>query len=497
MTRPLRARRARRVAAGALAWLVPLALDAQGVLIRGVTTTRYVELQRFVDDSVPVASTTSTDGTTSVTPDGLVVLCTTGSAWCRYKRSGPRVSAIPLTQDLNITGWGFGEGLSVHADLRARAVGGSAPDLWPRSGDRLDVMTAYAELDRGRVTARLGRQFTTNGLGVYNFDGADLVWRADRRLTLEGWGGWSLLRGVNGGYTSSNFAAVEELPPDRPALLLGMSARVRPSSFSALRVMYQREVRENRSGLYSERVAADATVRLGVGAVDGSYEKDLASGQTNEARLRWRSPLPAGFDLTLEARHYRPFFELWTIWGAFAPVGFDEMRTEGGWATADQRFSIDAHWAYRKWADANVGLAFQPLRSTGWRAGTDVAWRLQDRWVATGSYEADVGAGASRAQADLGLRYDVTRRFTVGVSGTAFQSIYEYRVGTGQVVGGGVDAGVWLTSVVRVVGDVAVYRQTAQDGAPFTNWSQTRGSLRLEWTMGSDPGMRRSTGGRP
>jgi hypothetical protein len=490
-------RRAARTAACAGATAVALvgwspALTAQGpgIRLRGVTTTRYLELDRFEDDSVRADHTLDADRLYRRTPEGRVVLCEPGREYCVFKRSGPRINTVPVTQDLQVTAWGFGEGLSVHADVRGRGAGGSAPELWPRAGDRFDVLSGYLQYDRSRITARLGRQFVSNGMGVYNFDGAMLQARPWRGVTVDGWGGWSLVRGINEGYTSAELAVIEELAPDRPALIVGTSMRVRPSRGSAFRMMYQREVRENRSGLYSERIAADGTVRLGRGAMDASYEQDLASGQINEARLRWRGELPLGFEASVEGRRFRPFFELWTIWGAFAPVGFDEMRVDGGWSTPDHRLSVDLFGGYRQWADAGTGLEFQPLRSTGWRAGGDLTARLTESIVASGHYDADVGAGASREEVDIGLRYEGGQRWFVGVSGTAMQSLFEFRIGTGRMLGYGFDAGWRVTRDVRLVADVMAYQHRGDEGTPFTNWSQRRGSVRLEWTMGTDPGLR-------
>ena len=82
-------------------------------------------------------------------------------------------SAALATQDVALTGWGFGvEGLSgtVIARMRARLAG----DLvWPRSDDAFDLLLGYVELSRGSVRARVGRQESLSGLGFTAYDGAD------------------------------------------------------------------------------------------------------------------------------------------------------------------------------------------------------------------------------------------------------------------------------------------------------------------------------------
>ncbi len=460
---------------------------AQGIRVRGVSTFRLLELRPFVDDSAAFNTTVPGAVDYRLLADGRVVRCVEGDAFCRYKRSGATATAIPYVQDLQLTGWGLGRGVSIIADVRLRAAMGSAPALWPRAEDAFDALAAYVQLDRSRFTARVGRQYATSGFGVYNFDGASLTWRAHRRLTAEAFGGWSLAQGLNESFTSSEIAAVDELAPDRNAFLLGAQVRVRPTERSSISARYQRELRVNRSALYSERVALDGSWNFGRASLDGSFEQNLSASVVNEFRVRMRLPPVAQTTLSLEARHFRPFFELWTIWGAFAPVGFDEVRTQASWRTPTRALSIDVHGAYRKWEATDAGLDFAPLRNEGWRLGGVANWRVATHWNTNASYSADIGFGAARTEGDVGVHWDHGRVF-LGANVSAFQSIYEFRIGTGRVFGAGVDAGWQINPDLRLVGDAAVYQQRAFNGAPSNDWTQHRGTLRFEWRIGSDPG---------
>lgn len=289
---------------------VPRVMDAQGVRIRGVTSVRFLELRPFIDDSVAVGTTLPGAIDYRQTADGLVVRCVEGDAFCRFKRAGSTANALPLTQDLQMTAWGLGRGISLHADVRMRNAMGSQPALWPRAEDAFDALTAYVELDRAQVTARAGRQYATSGLGFYNYDGASLTYRPNRRVTLEGFGGWSLAQGLNEQVTTSEIGAVDELPPDRNALLVGAQVRLRPTDRSSLSALYQREVRDNRSALYSERIAVDGTWRFGRAGLEGSMQRDLSTNEFNELRARFRLPPIQQTVVSLEARHFRPFFQL-------------------------------------------------------------------------------------------------------------------------------------------------------------------------------------------
>jgi hypothetical protein len=470
-------------------YALPQTLLAQGVLVRGTTTASFLELRALVPDSVPFSQSTPGLFTLRLLPNGQTVSCGEGDRYCKFYRSGATSSAVPLLQDLDITAWGLGRGLSAHASLRLRDALGSNPSLWPRANDRFDAMSAYLQLDRTRYTARLGRQYTGTGLGVYNFDGAMLSLRPSRRLTLEGFAGKSLVQGVNESLTTSELAALDELPPDRGAYLLGAQLRARPTTTTAVHAAYQRELRDNRSALYSERVAMDANWRVRGGSVEGAWQQDLAMGVTNELRLRLRSPTIRRTSLSVEARRYRPFFELWTIWGAFSPVGFDEGRVQGSWMSRDAAVTFDVHGARRRWQDTDAGFAFAELRREGWRAGASSSWRVAPAWHLNGSYSADIGAGASRTEGNAAVHYTRGPVF-LGANATAFQSIYEFRVGTGSMIGFGGDAGWQISPDLRAVGSGTVYQQVAKNGLAATDWTQRRATLRIEWTAGGDPGMK-------
>lgn len=468
---------------------------AQGLRIRGTTTSRLLELRPFVSDSVLATSITDTvsSGSYRLASNGLVVQCLTGEAWCRYRRSAERrESAVPVFQDLDITAWGLGEGISAHAELRGRTAFGSDRELWPRALDRFDVLAAYAEITRDRGEARVGRQWLTSGLGFYNFDGASVEVRPWRRLSVNAWGGLSLARGLNELRTSGEIAALDEFPPDQDAYLIGTEVRVRPTATSTASVMYQRELQRNRGGLFSERLAADATLRIGRVSLDGALEHDLAQQNLNHARLQLHLPTMRGVQMALEGRRFRPFFELWTIWGAFSPVGFNEGSLFASWSLPSRGLGLDLRGSWRQWDETDAGLQSTPLRDRGWRVSGDASWRPRGALLLHGGYAIDIGLGAARNDASFGVRWDGDDRWSLGSSATTFQSIYEYRLGTGRVYGGAIDGALRVRRDVRLVGDFAVYQQSFRNRAPQTDWSQRRGTVRLEWTasMGGADGRR-------
>ena len=464
--------------------VLPAFVGAQGVRLSGVTNLQTVDLRPFVDDSLPIG-TVAGSGEWRTGPDGAVVRCRGGN-YCTYQRSGARVNAAPLSQDLTLSAWGLMQGLSLHANVRMRTQLAGDQLTWPRANDHFDALEAFLELDRARARGRLGRLWISGGLGAYNFDGADLVLRFDRG-SIEGFGGRALAEGLNQPHTGGILGTVDELPPDQDGYLVGVRGRWRPGSHTALSAMYQRVLQADRGGLYSERAAFDGLSRVLGADLDAALVFNLATGGWDEARLRASTSVLRAVGYSAEVRHSRPFFELWTIWGAFAPVGFDEARGAIDWRPRAVPFSARLHGGYRKYAETDAGIG-GAVRTNGWRAGADARWDGPGKWSASGSYDVDIGFGASRNDGRMTVRWIGSPDLYLGLEGSALQNIYEFRVGTGRVLGAAIDGAWRMSADTRIAFDAGLYRQTLSNGAAGPDWTQRRASVRFEWTIGRDPG---------
>ena len=473
------------LAVAGLAVGLPPVARAQSVRVTGTTSLQSVGVRPLVDDSVAVTEATGT-GPYRQLADGRLVRCVEGEPFCRFRRSGDAITSVPVVQDLQAAAWGFGQGISAHAHLRGRESLGSGAFLWPRAGDRFDALEAYLQVERDRFRVRLGRQWAVNGLGLYNFDGGSLLLRRGL-AAVEAFGGVSLVAGLNDAHDSDALGEVDDLPPDERAWLVGARASLRLRG-AAIAGVYQRVIRADRAGLYAERVGIDASTRA-FGAtwdVFGAY--DLQAADLNDARLRVARELAGRFSGTLEARRHRPFFEAWTIWGAFSPVPFNEGRAILGWHDRSGRISADVSGAWRSYDESRAGLQSAPLRTDGWRAGAGIEWSPVEAWFAHADYNVDIGFGASRSDAAAGVRWSPAEHVFLGGTLSAFQNIYEFRVGTGRVIGLGLEGGTRVARDARIVIDAALYRHTMSNNAPSPDWSQRRLSTRLEWTLGRDPG---------
>lgn len=461
--------------------------DAQSVRITGASWAQSIDLRPLRRDSV-LRSSATPDGTAFRGPDGQVVACPEQGAWCSYLRSAARETTRPLLHDVSVAAWGLGQGISFHAHGRMRESIGRASEVsWPRVGDRFDLIDAYLEVDRARGRLRVGRQWSFGALGAYNYDGVAV---ASRRgwLDAEVLGGRALVQGINEPYDTDEIGPVDDLPPESPAWLVGAIVRARPGTSTALSATYLRVIQDDRSGLYAERVAFDASGRaLGLRwTANSAY--DLASAQVNEARVRATRSLVRGIDVSLDVRRHRPFFELWTVWGAFAPVGFDEVRATTAWSAGDGAWVLSASGARRAYGETNTGLQSLALRNDGWRLTADAAWAPGERWSANASYGADIGFGSSQSDGSGGFSWRFGEKAELGVIGSAVQTIYEFRVGTGRVLGVSAQGAWRVTDEIRLRGDVGQYRHRLTNDAIGQDWSQRRASLRLEWAVGADPG---------
>jgi hypothetical protein len=457
---------------------------AQSVRVSGNTTIQYVEMLPLVVDSVD-ATLVSGRAPFTRAPDGQLVRCIADQAYCRFSRSGNRVYTAPAIQDLSVSVWGIGRGIRGYARLRGRAVLGGEDPLWPQSDDPYDLLMAYAEINRGLVRFRAGRQFKTSGLGYYNFDGASaLVQRG--ALAMEAYGGWSLARGLNEPRASESLEAIESFAPEARAVLVGGQLSYRPTASTAVTALYQREIRDDRLGLYSERVAVDATARRGRMSVEGTVEADVALGLLNEARLRASVTPRSDLGLGVFARRYRPFFELWTIWGAFDPVGFDEYGGNVRWRIPGRTSTLELRAGRRTYDDHNAGTAFGEIRTTGWNFRISGSTRPASSWLLLGGYGTDVGFGAASVDANVQLRREVGDDHHVGLGIRAYQRLYEFRVREGTVFGVGGNAGVRLGPRTRFAGSLTVYRHLSEQ-VTDVDWSQVRGTLRVDWTVGAEP----------
>lgn len=467
-------------------WVVALAVlslpsvsHAQGVRGEVALNWGWLQLRPFVVDSVP-AGDVGGSGLQRQLPDGTVVTCIDGN-YCRwYEDNGDKRDITPFTQNLRFAGWTGIEGLSFSAQMRGRY---GSDSLWPRTEQKFDLLSGYVSYTRSAYAIKAGRMYRSSGLGYYNFDGASATWRGLGWLWLEAFGGWSLAPNIDAPVNGTLMQESDYLAPDRNSYLFGGAAFFRAGKLFSGSATYQRELRTDELALYSERAAVDLRAIVGSWAFDGAATYDFAYDNFNEARLRVTTPQLAGIRFAAQARHYTPFFQYWTIWNAFSPVGFNEGRLSATWSSRSLPLMLEAGGAYRDYEDTDVSTSVSTIKTDGWRAFGRLYWS-PDRWYVDGSYRIENGFGGARYGGDLAIgRYLDERSVSyVAVHGTSTETLYEYRVGERYVTGGAIEGAYDLPAAnMTLNASVGAYR-IEDKGRPLADtWTEGRVAVGARW----------------
>jgi hypothetical protein len=223
--------------------------------------------------------------------------------------------------------------------------------------------------------------------------------------------------------------------------------------------------------------------------VDLELKYDLASESTNLARVRVGAPLVAGLRGSAEFKKYLPYFDLWTIWGAFSPVGYQEGRARLDWTAPDGRFSLRGYGSYRKYGDTETSSSeLVDIDDESWRLAGGGRYTLRKNTTIDAEYRYDTGFGASRSGGDVSIqRFFEEGRF-LALRGTAFESFSEFTVGSGTVLGAGIQGGMPIGPAKAQI-NAMFYKHKQNDRPSRMDLNQARINLILEIPIGSDPGM--------
>jgi hypothetical protein len=82
----------------------------------------------------------------------------------------------------------------------------------------------------------------------------------------------------------------------------------------------------------------------------------------------------------------------------------------------------------------------------------------------------------------------LNERASVALQAVAFERLYEFRLDQGTVLGIGAEAALRASERLRVVAGGASYWHLRGTQAA-SEWNQRRASLRVQWTVGSEPGL--------
>jgi hypothetical protein len=464
-------------AAPAQSWRLRFDASGQRVAFRGLRA-----------DSVLESSVLPGPTGGPVSPDGFAVRCF-NEAYCHFYRPGDIRRGMPATLSTDLSMWGLGV-----TGLRVRVLARLNTDLsgdrvWPGVTPALQVAEAFAEYRRGNMTVQGGRlldqgRLGNSGLGA--IDGGRLAVQLDRvPLDLAVYGGWGLARGTILPVTSPAVNPLMDWAPAVRQLVAGATVGARFSRLDA-QLEYRREVDPSTDYFVAERAGLSAQYRpLRRVSLTGGADYDMAQGQlgTAEVTLAYNAPR---LWATVGARHYRPYFDLWTVWGAFSPVpyrGVNGSLAVGVLPTVQLR-------ARGEWFRYDASNAITPtvdVEDAGWRAAFEATVTPRPQWTVTGSAHAEQLPGASSRGVDARVSWQPREAVTLSLAGGSLERPLELRFQDAGLTWFGATANYRATDRFSIGATADRYWESRDrpDAGAF-DWNQWRFGLRASLTLKSD-----------
>jgi hypothetical protein len=466
------------VAPGAQAQSWRLRLDARAQM----AAFRGVELDSLPGSEVVVGPTGG-----PVSPNGIIARCPPTSAFCYIFRPGDRRRGGPAVTTADLSMWGLGmRGLRVRVNARAGVDLGSA-DAWPGVDPAVQLMEAYAEYAADAVTGRAGRQMVSNRLGWAGFDGARVTGRLPRHgLDAEVYGGLGLGQATALTASSPALNPLDDFQPRSRQVLFGAGVGWR-GSLADLRLDYQREVDRDTRHFWSERVALSGAMRMMSRLMlSAGTEYDLSNSWfgTSEIDVRYST---RSWTLTTGARHYRPYFPLWTIWGAFSPVPYRAIHGRLQ-LTPVRRLGVNLSTEYFKFLEAETETPLVQIDQDGWRSEVSASYALSDRFRLGAGYRLEYGPGASVDGFEASATWRPRDAVTLQAYGATLTRPLEFRLNQSELVVLGFDAAWQVQPRLRVAVGAAHYDENRdRPDAAGIEWKQLRANARITWQLASDP----------
>lgn len=464
---------------------------AQGYRVRLDSRVQSVSWRGLSALTIPRSDAIAQPNGGFLTPDGHAALC--GENLCTYFAPGPVLRGVPWVTQADIAFWGLGTpGVSLRANGRwATDLGDAA--TWPGTQPEFQLMEGYLEYARSGVTARAGRQFLIGRLGSYGLDGARAVVRdANRGLELVGYLGWGLARGSLLPVTDPALNPLNEFQSRSRQIAAGVEAAYSSRQIDA-RVEYRREVDPSVDYFVSERAAVSLALhpvpRLTVTA-GGEYDLAFGVAGSADATVSW---IGKAYTLSGGARRYRPFFDLWTIWGAFSPVPYHAIHAVAS-LTPVPHLTLRARGERYRFEDAEVFTPGVSVNDRGWRFESGLNWEPTSHWILDGTVQAEFGPGASSRGFSGRLTWLPRPAWSLTAHGALLQRPLELRYNDAELLTIGLDAEYRPTDRWRLAVQAIRYEESRnRPDATAIDWDQLRLAGRISWMFGTNADRVRGT----
>ena len=460
---------------------------AQSYRVRLDARVQSVSFRGLDSDSIAVGLVVPSPSGGFETPDGHAVRCGAGE-YCFFWRAGPLLRAIPVTTSASVAMWSFGvEGLSLRATGRFIADLGR-DRVWPGTVPSGQLIEGYLEYQRPVIVARAGRQLVASRLDPVGFDGGLLRVRWDgASLDFTGYGGWGLGQSAAVSAASPALNPLDEWRPSSRQIVAGAEAALRLRDVD-VRAEYRREIDPRDDYFVSERAAFSFGATVAAFRAAGGLDYNVAEGHLGSTDVKI-TYLRSRFSVTAGARRYRPYFSLWTLWGAFSPVPYNAVHGSAQFQPAGW-LSLHGRGERYRYDDASVSTALVPqLEDRGWRASAGATATFNPRWTLDGNFGFEHGPGAAARFADGTLTYTPNPHLSFDVYGGSLARPLELRYydATSRWIGGRAE---WqLTSQRRVWSDLAFVsddRQRPDASASSLDQLRIRAGLSLAFGSNAD-----------
>lgn len=466
--------------------LVPGSARAQGYLLRLDSRVQSVAYRGVRLDSLPLGSTVPGPRGGLQTPDGFAVDCPNGSTICTFYRPGPERQGGPMVTSADLTAWGLGlPRLSLHASARLGVDLGTS-DVWPGTDPALQLLEGYLNYAGEWFDVRAGRQISAGRLGYTGFDGGAFTARSvSTGLSGTLYGGWGLARATALPVTAGALNPLDEFQPRQRQWVAGLTGEWRHARANA-RFDYQREVDRDTRNLVSERISLSATARPidAHWTLTGGTEYDLARDLwgTSDISLRYAR---SRWNLTGGARYYRPYFDLWTIWGVFSPVGY---RAINGAIGVKPMKGLELGWSgERYWySETFATTPLEPVEDRGWRWSARAGVTPAQAWNLRAAYHNEYGPGAASKGWDAGVSWTPRQLFSISVDGGHMVRPLEFRYDESSLDWIGAQADLRPTDRLRFgLGATRYMEDRKRPDASAFDWDQTRIVASVSWLIGA------------
>lgn len=466
--------------------LLAIRAPAQTWRLRVDANVQRIDFRGLAEDSIPQSAAIGSPDGGLQTLDGYAVNCL-GDGWCRFFRNGPIVTGAPASVGIDATVWGLrvtGLSLRINAQARADLSGDS---VFIGSAPPLRLIEGFAQYIRDGLTVQLGRMLDRGRLasvGSSGLDGLRATWRSDAGLEVGGYAGWGTARGTVLGVNSPAVDPLADYQLGSRQIVVGALAGAHLRAVD-VQAEYRREIDPVTDYIVAERAAlsmqARPAMRLSV-AAGADYDIAQAAWGSAEATATYNT---GRITASLSARHYRPFFDLSTVWGVFSPVPFNGVSASLSVSPISiVQIRSQAEWF--RYDAAGVSVPNVPLLDRGWRWALGGTVEPAPEWTAEVSGHGESQPGASSMGVDGRVTWHVRQSLDFSLDGGSMEVPLELRfLDAGTTYAGGSAAYSAGDQWRFNLGIDRYWNANTRPDAASISWNQWRMSARATLTLRS------------